>query len=80
MTTAAAVVLFLLYIFLDLNPSDAQETFILHIFLCLSLKLFHEISASLSDWFLFLIENITLPVSEKQSLFPWFNYAHLDEL
>lgn len=43
LTTAAAVILFLLYIFLDLNSYDAQEPFILNISLSLSLKLFHEV-------------------------------------
>lgn len=76
LTTAAAVVLFLLFIFLDLNSFDAQEPFILHISLCLSKIVPWSPFASLSDGFLFPIENITLPVSEEQFVcFPMVQFC-----
>lgn len=81
-TTAAAVVLFLLYIFLDLNSSNGQEPFILHIFLCLSLKLFHEIPLHHFQFVSYFLQKISpcLCLRNNLSLFPWFNSAHLDEL
>lgn len=78
LTTVAVVALFLLYIFSRLNSSDARERLLLHIFLTLSLKLFQEVSLHHLQIisFLFPLENITLPVTDKQfTSFPMVQFC-----